>query len=176
MSDVSKLSIGDHCRVQKGCVTFLPTSLAKADDPSHFQKEVQIKSFKEKRLCPVRAMRWYLRRSEAILGTGEDSMVLLRCINAPYRPPSSQTVSRWLTRTIKLCYEIHPHQKHGKVKAHSIRALAPSWANCKGASKSCILQAAVWRRETTFIKHHARDLKEYSTSFGQAVLSASELL
>ena len=86
VSDVSKLSIGDHCRVQKGCVTFLPTSLAKADDPSHFQKEVQIKSFKEKRLCPVRAMRWYLRRSEALRGTGEDSMVLLRCINAPYRP------------------------------------------------------------------------------------------
>ncbi len=44
VSDVSKLALGDHYRVQKGRVTFLPTTLAKAKDPSSFQQEVVIKS------------------------------------------------------------------------------------------------------------------------------------
>ncbi len=175
VSDVSKLAIGDHCRVQKGKVTFLPTTLAKADDPSHFQQEVVIRSFKEKLLCPVRALKWYLKKTETIRGEGGDAMILLRCLNSPYRPPSSQTVSRWLVRTIKMAYEIHPHLPKGRARAHSLRAVAPNWAHFKGASKRDILQAADWRRETTFIKHYQRHIKLPDSQFGEAVLSAAQL-
>jgi hypothetical protein len=175
VSDLARLAIGDHCRVQKGRVTFLPTHLAKADDPSHFQQEVTVHRFKRKKLCPLRAMRWYLKKSEDRRGNGSDSMTLLRCLNVPYKPPSAQTVSRWLVRTIKMAYEIHPHLPQTKVVAHSVRAVAPNWARFKGASKERILQAADWRRETTFIKHYARDLKEQGTPFGTAVLSANNL-
>ena len=153
VADISKLAIGDHCRVQKGRVTFLPTSLAKADDPSHFQKEVIVHDFKRERLCPLRAMKWYLKKTEELREQGVDSMNLLRCLTAPFNPPSAQTVSRWLVRTIKMAYDVYPHLPKGKVKAHSVRALAPNWALFKGATKRSILQAADWRRENTFIKH-----------------------
>ena len=45
------LAIGVHCRVQKRKMTFLPTSLAKADDPSYFQMVI-VHAFKCKKLCP----------------------------------------------------------------------------------------------------------------------------
>ena len=48
VSDVSRLSFGDHCRAQRGCVTFLPTSFTRADDPLHVQMKVRILIFKEK--------------------------------------------------------------------------------------------------------------------------------
>ena len=173
VSDLSKLSIGDHCRVQKGRITFLPTSLAKADDPSHFQQEVVIRTFKEKKLCPIRSLKWYLRKTEGM--RQRDPMVLLRCLNAPFDPPSTQTISRWLVNLIKMAYDVYPHLPRGNIRAHSTRAMAPNWAHFKGATKHSILQAADWRRENTFIKYYARDLKETGLFFGSAVLSAAQL-
>ena len=127
VSDRSKLAIGDHCRVQKGRVTFLPTSLAKADDPSLFQQEVVIRTFKEKKLCPVRASKWYLKKTKGM--RQQDPMVLLRCLNAPFDPPSTQTVSRWLVSLIKMAYDVYPHLSRGNIRAHSTRAMAPNWAH-----------------------------------------------
>ena len=174
VSDLSKLAIGDHCRIQRGRVTFLPTSLAKADDPSHFQQEIIIERFKKKTLCPLRAMKWYLKRTDDRRQQEQRPLALLLCLNPPYQPPSSQTVSRWLVQTIKLAYEIYPHLQ-GTIKAHSVRAIAPNWAHFQGASKQAILQAADWRRESTFIKHYQRDLAGRGNSFGTAVLSASSM-
>ena len=116
-------------------------------------------------------MKWYLRKTENL--RDEDPLVLLRCLNAPFRAPSSQTVSRWLVRVIKMAYDLHSHLPERKVKAHSIRPLAPNWALFKGASKGSILQAADWRSENTLIRFYARDLKEHACSFGLAVLSAA---
>ncbi len=82
VSDVSKLALGDHYRVQKRRVTFLPTTLAKADDPSSFQQEVVIKSFKEYLLCPVGALKWYLKKTETLRDEGGDAMTLLRCLSS----------------------------------------------------------------------------------------------
>ena len=140
-------------------MTFLPTSLAKADDPSHFQM-VMVHAFKCKKMCPWRAMIWYLRKTEELRGQDADSMNLLRCMTAPFNPPSAQTVSRWIIQTIKMAYNVHPDFLKGKVKAHSVRALAPNWALSKGATKRSFLQAADWRRENTFLKHYAWDLTE----------------
>ena len=175
VSDLTKLAIGDHCRFMAEKVTFLPTSLAKADDPSHFQQEVSFHSFRDRQLCPLRILKHYLMRTESLRGSGSDRYQLLRILNDPYKPPSAQTVARWLVATIRLAYEGQPTQPGESLRAHSTRAIAPNWARFKGASKQKILEAADWRRETTFTKFYCRELREQQDSFGQAVLSAADL-
>jgi hypothetical protein len=115
ISDLTKLSIGDHCRVSSSGLTFLPTSLAKADDPSHFQQEVVIAGFRDKKLCPLRVFKAYLRKTEALRGQGPDRWCLLRYFKEPHRPPSSQTISRWLVATIQMAYENSAQQTSGRV-------------------------------------------------------------
>lgn len=44
------------------------------------------------------------------------------------------------------------------VKAHSTRAIGPSWALFNGASMYAILEAADWSRESTFTKFYLRDV------------------
>jgi hypothetical protein len=139
----------------------LPTSLAKADDPSHFQQEVVISGFRDKKLCPLRVFKSYLAKTETLRGQGSDRWALLRCFKDPYKPPSPQTVARWLVTVIQMAYESDPLQVTGRVRAHSTRAIAPNWARFKGASKDKILQAADWRRESTFTTFYCRDLKEH---------------
>lgn len=138
-------------------MTFLPTSLAKAGDLSRFRKVI-VHAFKCKKLCPWRAMKWYLRKTEELRGQGADSMNPLRYMTATFNPPSAQTVSRWIVQTIKMAYNVYPQILKGKVKAHSVRALAPNWALSKGATKWSFLQVADWRHENTFLKHYAWDL------------------
>ena len=41
-----------------------------------------------------------------------------------------------------------------KVKAHSTRAIGPSWALYKGASMKSILDAADWSKESTFTQFY----------------------
>jgi hypothetical protein len=174
VSNLTHLEIGNKCRIQTSKVTFLPVELSKADDPSHFMQEVVVTGFPENpKLCVLRVFKHYLRRTEN-LRSGEKSLRLLRCISKPHNPPSPKTVSRWIVNVIKMCYEIDEGLCH-KVKAHSVRAIAPSWAKFLGAPKDKILSAADWRRDTTFTKFYLRELSEEQTTFGKAVLRASDL-
>lgn len=45
-----------------------------------------------------------------------------------------------------------------KVKAHSTRAIGPSWALFNGASMRSILEAADWSKESTFIQFYFRNV------------------
>ena len=45
-----------------------------------------------------------------------------------------------------------------KVKAHSTRAIGPSWALYKGASMKSILDAADWSKESTITQFYLRKL------------------
>lgn len=175
VSDISHLKIGDHCRVQRDRITFLPAKLAKADDPGHFLTPIVVPAFpRDQRLCVVRTLKFYLRVT-ADRREGRDPKVLLRSLVRPFNPVSSQTVSNWITRTIKMAYEIRGRPHPARARAHSVRALAPNWAAFKGVSLERILAAADWRRRSTFAKFYLRDLSEQRSAFGTAVLSAADL-
>ena len=175
VSDISRLAIGDHCRVLSDSITFFPTKLAKADDPGHFMQPIVVPAFpKDERLCVVRAMKFYLLLTED-RRNGKEPKVLLRSQNSPFDPISSQTVSNWLVRTIKMAYETANRPIPWKVKAHSVRAMAPNWAGLKGVSVDQIMMAADWRRKSTFAKFYLRDMSKERTGFGTAVLSAADL-
>ncbi|MFI0416620.1 MAG: hypothetical protein ACH255_21090, partial [Candidatus Thiodiazotropha sp.] len=151
-----KLGEGSVC-VQKKGVTFIRHGLAKQDREKHFGSKIFVPAFSENyRLDPKRALYWYLKKTQSLRvksdGTTEKKIFL--ALNKPHHPISAQTISNWIVQTIKMAYE----NKNIKVKAHSTRAVGPSWALYRGASVKSILDAADWSRESTFIKFYLRNV------------------
>lgn len=67
-------------------------------------------------------------------------------MNAPHKPVSTQTISRWIVNTIKMAYD-----DNIKVRDHLTRPIGPSWALFNGASMSAILNSADWKSESSFL-------------------------
>ena len=128
----------------------------------------------DQKICVVRAMKYYLRLTEDRRGTNNPK-ALLRSMVKPFGPPLPQTISNWKVRTIHMAYDIAKKQTTGRVRAHSTRSLGPSWAGIKGASLAQILDAADWRRKSTFCRFYLRDMSSEQTAFGRAVLSAADV-
>ncbi|MCG7874955.1 MAG: hypothetical protein N0C90_01330 [Candidatus Thiodiazotropha endolucinida] len=79
-------------------------------------------------------------------------------INKPHKAVSKQTVSSWIVGVIRLAYE----DSEMNVKAHSTRAIGPSWALFKGAALTSILEAADWSSAETFKRFYYRELESQS--------------
>lgn len=69
---------------------------------------------------------------------------------------SKSSVSRWIRQAITIAYESSGIPVPAKLKAHSTRALATSWAEKAGASWEQICSAATWSSQDTFLKHYYR--------------------
>lgn len=157
-SDIQSLQIGQgSVNVQSNGITFRRPGLSKQDRQSHYGASIFIPAFSEnKHLDPKRCLYYYLKRTEKFRkhgdGTEEDQLFL--GINEPHKPVAVQTISNWLVQTIKLALD----KKDLKVKAHSTRAIGPSYALYRGASVNSILSAADWSRESTFIRFYLRNI------------------
>ena len=153
-SDLQALRIGeDAVKIQNRGVTFIRTGLSKQDRPGHIGNKIFVPCYKDnKKLDPKRALYHYLKKTESI--RGETQCKLFLSIVKPHQPVSRQTIAKWIVKTIRLAYD-----KDVKVKAHSTRAIGPSWALFKGASMHSILDAADWSRESTFTKFYLRDVE-----------------
>ena len=64
-------------------------------------------------------------------------------------------IASWIVNVIKLAYS----DSDMKVKAHSTRAIGPSWALFKGASLSLILDAADWSSDIKLKKFYYREME-----------------
>ena len=152
-SDLQALRIGEgFVNVQKKGLVFLRPGLSKQDRPNHYGTKIFVPYFEHnKKLDPKRAIAIYLKRTEE---TRKDEGKLFLSTVKPFKPVTSQTISRWLVNTIKMAYE----NTDFKVKAHSTRAIGPSWALFNGASMKSILESADWSTDTTFIKFYLRNV------------------
>ena len=115
----------------------------------------------ERSLCPVRALRYYLDRTEKLRGP---SASLWCSVKTPSRPLSKNAISYFLRELIR---ESHSNlQEDGmascKVRAHEIRAVATSLAFRHNMSLSNILKATFWKCRSVFASHY---LKEVETTF-----------
>ena len=108
-------------------------------------------------LCPVRAVKLYLRRT------------------APHRPAcewlflttgpnpkeiAKNTISFWLRKTIARAYE--PFSTCSRPSCLETRGIAPSLLHRKNFALPQVLCAGMWRRHTTFTRHYLRDLAHKS--------------
>ena len=151
-----KIGKGSVC-VQKKGITFIRHGLAKQDRESHFGSKIFVPAFEENyRLDPKRALYWYLKKTQ-LLRVSSDGTVerkIFLALNKPHQAVSTQTISNWIVQTIRMAYD----DQKLKVKAHSTRAIGPSWALYKGASMKSILDAADWSKESTFTQFYLRKL------------------
>ena len=98
------------------------------------------KSLKEDRsLCPVRALRYYLDKTQD-LRQGKE-LVFVSFKKGFTKDISPATISSWIKQTVILCYELSDQEAltlH-QVKAHDVRAFAASKAFQGGISLDQIL-------------------------------------
>ena len=150
-SDLQSLRIGEEAMsVQKKGLTFIRQDLSKQDRPSHYGSKIFVPAFtSNKQLDPKRALYLYLKITDSFRqdDSSKDETMLFLSIKKPHKPVSSQTISRWIVKTVKMAYKFDI----AGVKGHSTRAVGPSWALYNGASIKSIWEAAGWSRETSFI-------------------------
>ena len=157
-SDLQSLHIGEgSVTVCSSGITFRRHGLSKQDRQSHFGATIFIPAFPENRkLDPKRCLYHYLKRTEKYRkqGDGQEEDHLFLSLNEPHKAVSIQTISNWIVQTIRLALD----NKDMKVKAHSTRAIGPSYALLRGASLNSILAAADWSRDSTFARFYLRNI------------------
>ena len=112
----------------------------------------------DRTLCPVRALRYYLKATEDRRQGKELLFVSLNRGQTTDIQPA--TISSWLKQTIQLCYEtVDPATLQSlQVKAHDVRAFAASHAFYGGVSVDQILSACHWRSHNTFTSFYLKEL------------------
>lgn len=113
-------------------------------------------------LCPMQCVLEYLARSAPMRGS---TTQLLLTVQKPHHAASSDTLARWLKRTLgQAGIDINIFS------AHSIRSATSSHATRKGVSISDILAVADWSSAATFHCFYRRS-DTSSLVFSRAVLS-----
>ena len=117
---------------------FIP-SLTPADDTRE----------RDERLCPVSCLLQYVQ-----LTGGLQEGRLFQKIRGP-GPPSTDSVSRWITQCIRMAHDTEQTPAH----AHEVRRMAASWAYQAGHhSLEEILLAGWWANHSTFTKFYLAHL------------------
>ena len=104
-------------------------------------------------LYPVRALKFYLKRTEHIRAGNKCLFIPLRT-GVAHGKLSPNTISSWRKQCIRIAYEVTgqdealrcPHSVH----AHEIRALSASWDLLKNVAVAEIMAACRWRSHNTF--------------------------
>ena len=116
--------------------------------------------------CPVRALRYYLKRTQPLRGATDQLFITSR---KPYRAASKRSIARWICEVIQGSGAI----VKGRVTAHSTRAVASSTAFSKGVTAGEIINAVAWKTASTFSTTYLRDLpRADAAKFARAVLTA----
>ena len=116
------------------------------------------RQFKDRTLCPVRALRYYLDRTKELRGSR--SLLFISFKKGHTSDIRPATLSSWLKQTILLCYKQADQQALDlvQVKVHDIRAFAASKAFYGGVSVDQIMQACHWKAHNTFTNFYLKDL------------------
>ena len=156
-------------------LSFLPNFLAKTMDPSRPDyAPVTIpalgpsmgEDLPDRLLCPVRALRYYLKLKHKGLDPNNRFRRLLCAFKLGHIGDiSKQTVSGWIRQLIKQAYSVVqdediPHLTHTNFQARELRAFASSLAFHQNYSLKQVMEAASWRNNNTFVSFYLRDLSQ----------------
>ena len=117
----------------------------------------------ERTLCPVRALKFYLKRTQNIRGP---SRLLWCSVRNPTRSLSKNALSFFLRSVIKEAHSSLSYEEYAslKVKAHEVRAVATSLAFRKNMSLSDIIQSTYWRCRSVFANFYLKDVENIFSS------------
>ncbi len=101
-------------------------------------------------LCPVRTLRLYTDWTQSL----KTSDQLFVCYGGQQKGKavSKQRMAHWIVDAIALAYQAHGVSCPLRLRAHSTRGVASSWALARGASLTDICRAAGWATPNTFAR------------------------
>lgn len=107
-------------------------------------------------LCPVRALKRYLKVTEPIRKNRKRLFLPLK----GNHDITKGSISRWISYTIRLAYKKLSKSKLAllKIQAHELRALSASWSYLNKIPVEDVIKAAVWSSRSTFAKFYLRDM------------------
>jgi len=129
----------------------------------------------DKKLCPVRALRYYLDRTRQLRGSRE--LLFVSFWPGHTTEISRNTLSGWLVKTIRLCLQSCTNSTAAlcNVRAHHIRGLAASWAFRSGVALEGVMNACSWKSHNTFTSFYLKDIAlsnpEGDLSLGPVVIA-----
>jgi integrase len=114
----------------------------------------------DRSLCPVRAVRYYMKKADELRGTRKKLFIAYKKGFDKDREIHMNTVSSWLKKVIKLAYEGASDEDNRvlNIKAHHVRSMAASWALLNQASMEDIMGACSWKSHNTFTQFYLKDL------------------
>ncbi len=112
-------------------------------------------------LCPVRALRQYVDRTQSFRTSDQ----LFVCYGGQQKGKavSKQRMAHWIVDAITLAYEAHGVPCLLRLRAHSTRGVASSWALARGASLADICRAACWATPNTFARFYSLRVEPVSS-------------
>ena len=184
-SELGALSVGKSrffVKPQGIEVGYVPGFIPKNARMNYAGKTIVIPKFEdmasceeERLLCPVRAVKCYKRRMD-LLRKGGEKRLFITYGNGEKQGcgASKKTIARWITDTIKFAYSnaSEDTQRLMKIKAHSVRAAATTYAVLKGVEVRHILEAD-WATPTTFIDYYFRPGTGPGQEFATSVLKSA---
>lgn len=109
-------------------------------------------------LCPVRALRIYLDRTETLRGDREKLFISFK--KGSKGEIAKATISQWIKKAVVASYELAGEEglQDSIVRAHDVRGFAASWARCINVPLDEIMAACTWRSHNTFTHFYLKDL------------------
>ncbi len=112
-------------------------------------------------LCPVRALRLYTDRTQS-LRTSDQLFVCYRG-QQKGKAVSKQRMAHWIVDAIALAYQAQGVPCPLRLRAHSTRGVASSWALARGASLTDNCRAAGWATPNTFARFYSLRVEPVSS-------------
>ncbi len=113
----------------------------------------------DKLLCPVRALAYYLDRSNQYR-SDEQRLLFISYRRGMIKDISKQTISAYLKEAILLAYVGKREDSSDlgiHVKAHSVRHVATSLSALKHYSMDDVLKAGAWTTPNVFLNYYIQD-------------------
>ncbi len=112
-------------------------------------------------LCPVRAVRCYVDRTQSFRTS--DQLFICHGGRQKGNAVSKQRMAHWIVDAITLAYQARGVPCPFRLRAHSTRSVASSWALARGASLADICRAAGWATPNTFARFYSLRVEPVSS-------------
>lgn len=113
----------------------------------------------ERLLCPIRCMKYYLKRIEAYRSI-EQKRLIISYRRGMVKDITKQSISCYIKEAILLAYQGSDNalvEGLPLIKAHSIRHVATSLNALKFYSLDDVLKAGAWTSPNVFLSHYVQD-------------------
>lgn len=161
---LSKITVDNIIRFENKIEIRIPQKI-KTTGPNRLQPNLVLPYLKQNpALCVASTLSYYIENTQK---TRDQTNVLLLTHKQPFRPATSQTISRWIKTVLNEC-----GIDTNIFKSHSVRHAATSAAFRGGVNLDTIYKTAGWtERSSVFANFYNRPLSSDLCQFANSVLS-----